>query len=40
MSVRWSRDDRGLVIHQKGSLIARLFGVPFLAAAGILGWIS
>jgi hypothetical protein len=38
MSVRWSRDDRGLVIHQKGSLIVRLFGVPFLAAAGILGW--
>ena len=38
MSVRWKRDDRGLVIHQKGSLIARLFGVPFLAGAGILGW--
>jgi hypothetical protein len=38
MSVRWSRDDRGLVIHQKGSLITRLFGVPFLAAAGFLGW--
>ena len=38
MSVRWSREDRGLVIHQKGSLITRLFGVPFLAAAGFLGW--
>ena len=38
MSVRWSREDRGLVIHQKGSLITRLFGVPFLAAAGIFGW--
>ncbi|HVQ28169.1 MAG TPA: hypothetical protein VMV21_01240 [Vicinamibacteria bacterium] len=38
MSVRWSRDDRGLVIHQKGSLITRLFGVPFLAAAGIFAW--
>jgi hypothetical protein len=38
MSVRWSRDDRGLVIHQKGSLIARLFGVPFLAVAATLGW--
>ena len=38
MSVRWSRDDRGLTIHQKGSLTTRLFGVPFLAAAGIAGW--
>lgn len=38
MSARWSRDDRGLTIHQKGSLITRLFGAPFLAAAGILGW--
>ena len=38
MSAGWSRDDRGLTIHQKGSLIARLFGVPFLAAAGIVGW--
>ena len=38
MSASWSRDDRGLVIHQKGSLVARLFGVPFLAGAGILGW--
>jgi hypothetical protein len=38
VGVRWSRDDRGLVIDQKGNLIARLFGVPFLAVAGILGW--
>lgn len=38
MSVRWSRDDRGLVIHQKGSLLTRLLGLPFLAGAGILGW--
>jgi hypothetical protein len=38
MSVRWARADHGLVIHQKGSPIARLFGVPFLAVAGILGW--
>ncbi len=38
MSVRWTRDDRGLVIQQKGNLVARLFGVPFLAAAAILGW--
>jgi hypothetical protein len=38
MSIRWTRDDRGLVVQQKGNLAARLFGIPFLAAAGILGW--
>jgi len=38
MSVRWNQSDGGIVIHQKGSLVARAFGVPFLAAGLVMLW--
>ena len=38
MSMRWNQTDRGMVVHQKGGVVVRAFGLPFLAAAGVFGW--
>lgn len=38
MSAQWSRTTEGLEIHQRASLLARLFGLPFLAAGLYFLW--
>src|SRR5262249_55725812 len=38
MAAHWSRTSDGLEISQTGSLLAKLFGLPFLAAGLYLLW--